>query len=101
LAYLDRNGLERPKIKLIVNRYNPHAGLSREAIETALQASVYDVLPNDSDAVQTALVEGKPISSGSSLGKALTALAERLAGRPAQPKKASLLAGRFSLFGLR
>jgi pilus assembly protein CpaE len=98
INYLEQNGVERSKIKLIVNRYNPQAGLSREAIETALHADVYYVLPSDYEAVQRALMEGKPVPGSTALGKALSGLAERLTGRETKPRKTSLLSGLFSLF---
>ena len=98
LAYLDQNGVEKTKIKLVVNRYSPQAGLSREAIETALHAGVFHLLPSDYEAVQKALMEGKPVPPNTGLGKALSGLAEALMGKEPKPKKASLLAGLFSLF---
>lgn len=98
MAYLEQNGVNAAKIRLIVNRYNPQAGLSREAIETALHAAVYFVLPSDYEAVQKALLEGKSVPSGTALGKALSTLAERLTGHEAKPKKGSLLSGLFSMF---
>ena len=36
LGYLEANGVQRYKIKLIVNRYDRHAGLSKDVIGTAL-----------------------------------------------------------------
>jgi pilus assembly protein CpaE len=97
LAYLDRNGVELSKIKLIVNRYNRDAGLDREAIEMALHTDVYHLLPTDPEGVQRSLLEGKPIPPGSNLGKGITDVADRLIGRRGQ-KKGSLLSGLFSLF---
>src|SRR5712691_3841479 len=40
IAHLERNGIERSKIKLVVNRYNPDLGLDRDAIQTALSLDV-------------------------------------------------------------
>ena len=85
LAYLDRNRVERSKIRLVVNRYSQDVGLSKDAISTALHSDVYHLIPSDYDSVQRALVEGKPIPPGSAFGKSLISLADRLAGQ--YPKK--------------
>ncbi len=98
MAYLDQNGIDRMKIKLIVNRYSPQAGLSREAIETALHADVFHVLPSDYEAVQRALMDGKPVPAGTALGKSIATLSEQLTGRELKPKKGSLFGGLLSLF---
>ena len=98
ITYLDQNGVEASKIRLIVNRYSPHVGLSREAIETALHCDVFHVLPSDYEAVQKALMEGRALGSGSALGKSLIELAARLRGRQPEARKTSLLSGLFSLF---
>jgi len=86
LAYLDRNRVERSKIRLLVNRYSREVGLSKEAIATALHTEVFHVVPSDYESVQKALMEGRPIPSNSAFGKSLIALADRLVGR--QPESA-------------
>ena len=86
-SYLDTQRVERTKIRLLVNRYNRDVGLSREVIETALHEEVYHVLPSDYDAVQRALIDGRPVPPNSSLGKAMCELGERLYGKKAEPEK--------------
>ncbi|MBI2681028.1 MAG: AAA family ATPase [Candidatus Solibacter usitatus] len=99
LAFLDRNGVHRGKVKPIVNRYNADLGLDQEAIEAALDLSVFHVLPSDYVCIQKALLDGHSIPSNTRVGKSITELAERLAGRtPAAPRKPSLLSGLFSRF---
>ena len=96
LQNFDRIGIDRAKIKLIVNRYSSEVGLNQEAIETALHSDVFHVIPSDYDAVQAALVEGKPIGPSSPIGKSLAQLADRLAGKranaadPGKAKKSSI-----------
>jgi pilus assembly protein CpaE len=80
ISYLDRNRVERGKVRLVINRYNREVGLSPEMIETALRTEIYHLIPSDYDAIQKALIEGKLIPAGSSFGKSLIALADRLAG---------------------
>ena len=99
IAHLERNGIERSKIKLVVNRYDTNQGLDRSAIETALNLEVFQLLPNDIDAIQKSLLDGKPIVTNSSLGKSFAMIADRLGGaRKVEAKRASLLSGIFSAF---
>jgi len=98
LGYLDNNRIGRWKIKLIVNRYHRDVGLNREVIGTALHTEVFHIVPSDYEAVQRALMEGKPIPSNSAFGKAMTQLADRVGGREQTTKKSSSLGGLLSLF---
>jgi len=100
LSYLERHQVPRAKVKLIVNRYSKDVGLSKELVETALHMEVFHTLPSDYDAIQKAVIEGKPSPPNSAFGKSVAALAEQLcpAGHApeAQKKKAP---GLGSLFG--
>jgi pilus assembly protein CpaE len=98
IAHLERKEIERSKIRLVVNRYNPDLGLDREAIETALNLDVFHVLPTDPDAIQKALLEGKAIASSTPLGKHFSTIADRFGGRKTEAKRQSLLSGIFSIF---
>jgi Flp pilus assembly CpaE family ATPase len=98
IAHLERKDIDRSKIKLVVNRYNPDLGLDQEAIETALNVDVFQLLPSDSESLQKALLEGKAVASNTSLGKNFVTLAGRFGGRTAEVKRQSLLSGIFSIF---
>src|SRR5258708_26947570 len=98
LGYLDANNIGRWKIRIVVNRYDKHVGLSRESIGTALHTDIYHVMPSDYDAVQRALIDGKPIPPGTNFGKSLVGLADRLAGKESAAKKSGSLGGLLSLF---
>ena len=98
LSYLDSNNVGRWKIRIIVNRYDKHIGLSRESIATALHTDIYHVIPNDYEALQRALIDGKPVPPGTNLGKSISGLVEHLAGSEPQAKKTSSLGGLLSLF---
>lgn len=99
IAHLERNGIERSKIKLVVNRFNSDLGLDRTAIQTALNLDVFELLPNDSDTIQKSLLEGKPVASSTALGKHFVNMAERLGGRETDAKRRKpLLSGIFSIF---
>ncbi len=99
LSYLDTNRVGRWKVRLVVNRYLQDVGLNREVIGTALHTDVFETLPSDYDAVQKALLDGKPIPSSTNLGKAITHLAQRLGGPvKTEAKKGSSLSGLLNLF---
>jgi Flp pilus assembly CpaE family ATPase len=95
---MERNRMDRSKIKVLVNRYHKDYGLSRDVIEAALHTDVYHLVPSDYENVQRALVEGKSIPPGSDVGKAILGLAEKLTGKPkaTPPPKTS---GLSNLFG--
>ena len=98
LSYLETNNIGRWKIRVIVNRYDKHIGLSRESIATALHTDIYHVIPSDYDALQRALIDGKTVAPGTNLGKSISGLVEHLAGTEQKEKKTSSLGGLLSLF---
>ena len=100
LSYLESNNVGRWKIRIVVNRYDKHVGLSRESIATALHTDIYHVVPNDYESLQRALIDGKPVPPGTALGKSVGGLVERLTGgeQPQASKKTSSLGGLLSLF---
>ena len=98
LSYLDANGVARYKIRLIVNRYDRHAGLSKDVIGTALHTDIYHIMPTDYEAIQKALMDGKPLAPTTNFGKSVIALVDRLAGGTEPQKKGSSLSGLLSLF---
>ena len=98
LTYLDNNGAGRWKIRLIVNRYDRHVGLGKDVIGTALHTDIYHLMPADYDAIQKALMEGKPLAGNTTFGKSVAALVDRLSGGAEATKKGASLSGLRSLF---
>jgi len=98
LTYLEANNVPSYKVKLIVNRYDRHTGLSKDVISTALHTEIFHLMPADYDAIQKALMEGKPMTSSSSFGKSVVALVDRLAGSAEPSRKGNSLSGLLSLF---
>ncbi len=96
LTHFDKSGIDRSKVRLVVNRFAVEVGLNQASIQTALHMDVFHMLPNEYDFVQKALVEGKPMAPVTPLGKSMVALAEKLSGmksgagnRPETKKKPS------------
>lgn len=98
LAYFEKNRVDHSKIKVVVNRYRKDMGLSREMIESALHCEVFQLVPSDYDEVQRSLVEGKAVAAGSAIGRSVTELTEKLAGKKvaAPRQKSGSLASLFS-----
>lgn len=98
LSYLDTNRIERFKIRLIVNRYDRHVGLSKDVIGTALHTDIFHLMPADYESIQRALMDGKPLAPTTNFGKSIAALAERLSDKSGTHTKSSSLSGLLSLF---
>ena len=82
-----------------MNRYLRDIGLSREVIGTALHTDVFETLPSDYEAVQKALLDGKPIQASTTFGKGIVEILNRLGGKSAAgSKKGSSLSGLLGLF---
>lgn len=93
LEYLEKVSVDRSRIKLVVTRYLSSTGLKREDVQTALRLEPYAVLSNDYDAVQAAVLDGRPVASDSYLGRSIQALTEQLLGKQKPAKKRSTLFG--------
>jgi len=91
---LERHGVDRTRLKLIVNRYTPATGLKPDEVQTAMKLAPYALLENDYKVVQAAVLEGTPVAPVSHFGHSVRELAERLTGKEKAPVKRS------SLFGL-
>ncbi len=99
LQYLESAGVQKHKLKLVINRFNKEAGLSKEMIEMALHTDVYHSVPSDYENVQRALLDGKVIPATTAFGKSVFALSQSLLGKTGKeletPKK-SAASGVFS-----
>lgn len=95
ISHLEESGLNRERLRVVVNRYSPERGLTPESIETALECPVFHTLLSDQESLQKALMDGKPVAPGSRFGKSVSALAARLSGEAAQSRDGSLLASLF------
>jgi len=93
MEWLERTGIDRGRLKLVVTRYTPATGLKRDDIETALKLKPYALLENDYEAVQNAALDGKPIPASSHFGRSVQHLAERLTGRDTSSTQRARLFG--------
>ncbi|HLK66606.1 MAG TPA: hypothetical protein VKU19_24395 [Bryobacteraceae bacterium] len=91
LEFLEKAAVDRSRVKLVVTRYLSSTGLKREDVQTALRLEPYALLSNDYDAVQAAVLDGKPVALDSYLGKSIRALTESLSGKPKAARKRSSL----------
>jgi pilus assembly protein CpaE len=90
---LEQNGVERRRLRLVVNRYTPATGLKREEVETALKMEPFALLANEYDMLQQAVLDGRPAAATTRFGRSVHALAQKLEGKEPPPKKrAGLLA---------
>jgi len=99
LSYMEANKVSKAKTRLVVNRYQRDVGLSRDVIGTALHTEVFETIPSDYDAVQAALMEGKPVPPTTPFGKGVVQLVERIGGTVDTPKKSSSSGSLSSLLG--
>jgi len=92
LAHFQQHHIEQATIKVIVNRYDRDIGLNSDIISEALNCDIFQIVPSEYEAVQKSLMEGKPIPAGSSIGKSLAQLADKICrprGKVTVDKKAS------------
>jgi Flp pilus assembly CpaE family ATPase len=106
LECLDRTGVPAERVKLIVTRYTPSTGLKLEDFKTALRLIPFALLSNDYEALQDAVLEGRPVASGSRFARSVRELATQLKGKDItdgvpkeSPKKTATKRGWFSRRG--
>jgi len=95
IEYLERSGITRDRIKLVLNRYTPHTGIKREDVRTVLQLDPITALANDYQAIQSAILEGRPLSEALSFSRSVANLARTLCNHkeesPAQARSGGWL----------
>jgi pilus assembly protein CpaE len=78
MMYMDSQRVEMGKVRVVVNRYQKDSGLQTAYFKEAFDGDVFHTIPSDPDAVQKSLMDGKPIHSGTVIGKSMAAMASRL-----------------------
>jgi pilus assembly protein CpaE len=97
LACLERNGIARNRVRLLVNRFRKDFGLEPEDVESSLGVEITQLLPYDREAIDSALIEARPVAGNSQFGKSLAELAARLTDRETAVRKPQA-GGLLSLF---
>ncbi|QXE92301.1 response regulator [Geomonas subterranea] len=82
LTAMERKGLRKDRLKLVVNRYLPKADIQIKDAEKVLGHAVFQTIPNDYVEVVNSINKGMPVvkfSPGSTVSKAILNLAELVA----------------------
>ncbi len=87
IEFFDPVARHPSRLHVIVNRYDPAAGLKREDLKTALQMDPYAVVANDYNLIQSVLLEGKPAPAGTRFRAGIHALCRQLRGETTVEKK--------------
>jgi len=90
LHHLELRGERDSILSVVLNRYD-QGPCSKEQMEQAVGHKIAEQLPNDYHAVQIAVASGGFVDPSTKLGKAYTAFAARLDGRPPSPNGSSRL----------
>lgn len=72
--WLERSGVDRQKIRLVMNQRFPNQGLSRQDVEAALAMPVAGVLASDPQELHRAVLEGRPANSKSAYCRSVRAM---------------------------
>lgn len=72
--WLERTGVDRQKMRLIVNQRFPNLGLPRQDVEAALMMPVAAVLAPDPQELHRAVLEGRPANSKSAYARSVRLL---------------------------
>ena len=99
IEYLERSGIGKERIKLVLNRYTPHTGIKREDVRTVLKLDPMAALANDYQAIQSAILEGRPLPETLSFSRSVANLAKSLCNQRDEaggPQKTGRWLGLFS-----
>jgi len=101
IDYLEHSGVARERIKLVLNRYTPRTGIKREDVRTVLKLEPLAAVTNDYEAIQSAVLEGRPVPEGAAFSHSVANLAKALChGKEGSPA-AEKASGWLSFFGRR
>lgn len=89
MRFLEAQSVDRSKLRVVVNRYNPAAGLKTGDLKTAIGMEPFATLANDYETLQAALLEGLPAPSGSRFGASIQKLSRQLTEPPEEAPKPS------------
>jgi pilus assembly protein CpaE len=79
IALLTQLGMTPDRYRIVVNRMSRREGISQQDIERMFRSEVFGVVPNEYFSIHRAISLGQPLSGEGDLGKAISALARRIA----------------------
>jgi Flp pilus assembly CpaE family ATPase len=91
IEYLEQSVPDRARLRLLLNRYTPATGLKRADVKIALALEPFATLPNDYDALQSAILEGRPVPSTTRFAAGVDGLSRLLRGQPPAARKGGWL----------
>jgi pilus assembly protein CpaE len=80
LTALQQLGFPSERVRIVLNRVDRRGETALASVERLFPASLEARLPDDSFAIQTAMLDGAPVGAATEYGKAVAALAASLAG---------------------
>ncbi len=86
LAALQQLGFPSERVRIVLNRVDRRGETALASVERLFPASLEARLPDDSFAIQTAMLDGAAVGAGTEYGKAVAALAAGLAGEKRRDK---------------
>ena len=86
LDFLGQAGIPPERLKLVVTRYTPATGLKSDDFKTALRMVPFALLSNDYEALQEAVLEGRPAPPGSRFARSVHELVGQLNGKEVSAK---------------
>ena len=86
---LDVAGFEKSRYSILVNRLSQREGIGAADVEKMFRAPVNAVIPNDYFSLHRVVTRGVPLTRDADLGRAIEALAAKLAGVAAVPARKS------------
>jgi pilus assembly protein CpaE len=87
LEYIERLGISRDRLRLVVNRYGQPKEVPAAKVEEVLGMKVFHYVPDDPKAVNRANNNGVPVvleAPRAAVSRSVTKLAHGVNGRPAQ-----------------
>jgi Flp pilus assembly CpaE family ATPase len=89
---LEHLGFPKERFQVMINRVNRRDEIAKSDIDRLLNCAIDARIPNDYFSLHRAVTLGQPVDGHGELGKAIDALAGRLAGPARADRKASGMA---------
>lgn len=88
VGLLGQLGFGQDRYQVVINRANKRDGISQVDMEKVFNCSVFATFPNDYYALHRVVTKAEPLSTEGELGRALEAVAGRIAGLAGKDRRA-------------